>query len=164
MNYTLQELWDLFNNQEITVSKFIQNEYNKVCPLGVEAMTDAEATALSLVIENRLTRLLPCNTVYVHADAGIDGIKTILKSNLYSMVAEIRNIATAMTGDIATVHTRNKFNPIDNDNIDKAPIRIDDTSFTRVSNMISQIEYLKDKSRTLTDLYNDFTSICYILG
>ena len=166
MNLKLQTIFDLFNAQTVNIATYIKTEFNKLSTLGIEAMTDAEASGIEIVLENRLAKLLPCYTFFStdNTDDAIGAVKQILKYNLYQLVIEVRNMIKAISKDIASSHTQSKFNPVDNDNIDEAPTSIDDTSFTYLSNMISQVEYLKDNSKTLDTIFRDFTKITYILG
>ena len=164
MKYTLQELFDFFDAQTQTTAKFIKTEFNLLSGLGVDEMSDIEAEGIYIVLKNRLSKLLPANTIYTDPDNGISGIKCMLRYNLYPLVIEVRNMIKAMTKDIATTHSQSRFNPIDNDTIEEAPTAIDDTNFKYVENMLAQVDYLNNNSTTLDKIYSDFTTIVYILG
>ncbi|MCF0124953.1 MAG: hypothetical protein HUJ68_04235 [Clostridia bacterium] len=111
---------------------FLYTNYNALGSLIKRPLTTEYAEAIALIITQRFAIFENCPTVYETVDTGIAQIHNFIKTiNLFALVNEIRNSIDSFNTDAGKLHRQSKFNPIDNDNIDDAPIEIDDTEFTQ---------------------------------
>lgn len=134
------------------IAAFMRTEFNKFAGLGVKELSESESTAITTLINNSIINLLNCDTVYDTIEHGKLAIKNYVLISLFPLVSELRNQIFALYNDMGKEHTQDKFNPVGNDNVEKAPVKLDTTRFDYATNMLTNSEFLINNTRHLSAL------------
>lgn len=141
---TLNELLEEFEKQE-GIAKFIETAYNGLVPEKHKIGTD-KAQEITSILRYMLNHLVNCETTFKDAESGIRTFKGLMTSHMLAIVLEYERVSIALNEDLMTVHSQTKFNPIDNDDINQAPIAKDDTQFNDLDNFNAKIEVMSKSS------------------
>ena len=68
------------------------------------------------------------------------------------IITEYKNYFKSLNENLAEVHQQTKFNPLNNENIEEAPIQTDDTTYDLASTMLTATNFIR-KNRIFTRLF-----------
>ena len=142
---------------------YILDKYNSLGQLIKFPLTEEFASAIAVIITEKMSVFENCDTIFDDVEEGKAAIHNYLRAtNIYALVNEVRNLIKSLSTDTGKLHRQSKFNPIDNDNIEQAPVEVDDTEFTIGQNWLDNIDFIINNSKKIRKFANYVINACYI--
>ena len=129
----------------------LMNYYNSI---NVKEQIDITfATNMVNMLYALCSQYLQLNTDFKTVQEGKDFIKTKLIFVFgIPLVVEYKNYFKSLNENLAEIHQQTKFNPLNNENINEAPIQTDDTTYDLASTMLTATNFIR-KNRVFTRLF-----------
>lgn len=135
-------LQEVFIKEELaTVLMNYYNKFNSQKPIDVE-FANLIMEHIGIYLYNYLTLPTDFSTI----EKGKEFIQTGVKVYAVGLVKEYINYRDSINSNLAEIHRQSKFNPLDNEHINDAPIRKDDTVYDLGSSMLSGTNFIMKNS------------------
>lgn len=158
----LYEVWD---RQEIfTYLKTSTNEF--LTTAGQDILSDSIFNATVLVIEAKLSTVFNCDTLYSTKAEGIACICNYIKRHQLELMVEITSLLKGLKKQdkLSKSHQQMSFNPINNEDIDNAPVSADTTVFNWAEALLMNTQFILQNSAVLDNLYQTVLNDVYLIG
>lgn len=142
------KLVDVFIPSELATT--LQNYYNSI---NVEKPITQDFTVKLLEsLDFAIDKYKQLETDFDTIEKGKLFISTQLKLFGLGLVQEYKNYFDSLNQNLSQIHRQSKFNPLDNENINDAPIRKDDTVYDLGSSMLAATDFII-KNRKITKYF-----------
>ena len=150
------------------LKQYLLEKYNALSTISGKELTDDYAEAIAAIIIERFALFMNCPTIFDTQEEGIATVHNhILTVNVYALVNEIWHCIDAINAETGKLHRQAKYNPIDQEDdkfndLEKAPINIDNVEFTLGQNWLDNINFIIENSKKMRQLAKLFINDWYI--
>lgn len=158
----LSQVWD-----RDYVSNYIKTTTNEfLTTAGQQTLQDNIFNAVAMIIESKLSTVFNCETLYMSQSEGLECICTYIKRHQLELMVEMTSLLKGLRKQdkLSKVHQQMSFNPLNNEDIDNAPISADTTSFNWAEALLMNSQFIINNSAVLDNLYQTVLNDVYLIG
>lgn len=162
MNYKVQEYWNLTKD---TLKASVTQVYQNFTRNANISWSDELMSAIFDLIEFKLYNVANCYTVFDEVET-LPNWHYVISKHIVELITETTSLIQGLKkqGKLARTHGQSSFNPLNNEDIDNAPVNVDNTNFNLAEELLMNTQFILQNSTVLNNLYQELLNDIYLIG